>query len=118
MAITLNTLAYAMDTALTPNKVRYVGPSQSTAIKDRLDLGRTDPKPSGTERGYARHEVKRTKTVTCDDAVKRDVIITVSTSIPVGAADADIDALRDDVGDFVISADCGNLLKKGKVNGL
>jgi hypothetical protein len=43
--------------------------------------------------------------VTLDDGTKADAIITVSSSLPVGMAKADADALRDDMGDFAIGAD-------------
>lgn len=110
MSITLNTLAYAQDSFVTPNKVNYVGPSQNFTTKDLLSLGRTAPKPTATYAGNARSEVKRTKTVTLADGSKADAIITVSASFPVGMAQADVNSLRDDVGDFLISADAGTLM--------
>lgn len=113
MSITLNTVAYGQDVPLSPNKVPYVGPDNSYTAKDLLTLGRTAPKPTSTYAGNARYEVKRTKTVTLADSTTADIIVTTSFSIPVGAADADIDSLRDDVGDFLISADCGSLVKNG-----
>lgn len=111
MSVTLNTLAYSQDSFQTPNRVLYAGPSNTFQVKDHLVLSRTAPKPSGTFLGMARAQVKRVKTLTLDTGLKADAIITVDIAIPVGAANADIDALRDDVGDFMISADAGSLIK-------
>lgn len=110
MSITLNTLAYTQDPALNANLVPYIGPANTHTVKDQLVLGRTAPKPTSTFRGMARSSVKRAKTLTLDDGSKADAIINVSVSIPVGAATADVNALRDDVGDFLISADAGTLI--------
>lgn len=111
MSVTLNTLAYVQDSFQTPNRVAYAGPSQTFEKKDNLILARTAPKPSGTYRGMARAQVKRVKTVTLDDSSKADIIMTVDIAIPVGAAAADIDAVRDDVGDFLIGSEAGTLIK-------
>lgn len=109
MAITLNTLAYSQDSFVTGNKVKYVGPDNTFSVKDLLTLGRTEPKSTSTFAGVARAEAKRTKTVTLADGSEADAIVTISCSLPVGMAKADADALRDDVGDFAISADAETL---------
>lgn len=111
MAITLNTLAYNQDAAISANKVPYNGPSNTFAVKDILVLGRTPPKPTPTFAGVARTSTKRVKTATMPDGSKADGIIEVITSFPVGFPDATIDGMRDDVGDFLISADGGTLIK-------
>jgi hypothetical protein len=64
----------------------------------------------------ARSEVKRTKTVDLDDGSQADAIITVNVALPVGMAQADADSLRDDVGDFLISADAGTLVWNHDIN--
>jgi uncharacterized protein YkwD len=109
MSITLNTLVYNQDSFVSPSKVAYTGPDHSFTTKDLLTLARTAPKPTATFAGVARSEVKRTKTVTLADGSTADAIVTVSCSLPVGMTQADADALRDDVGDFTISADAGTL---------
>jgi len=109
MSITLNTVAFAQDSILTPNKVQYASDSNTFSSKDLLSLGRTAPKPTSTFRGVARSEFKRTQTVTLDDDSTYDAIITVSVSLPVGIVEADATALLDDVGDFLISADATTL---------
>jgi len=112
MSITLNTLAYSQDVPLTPNKVPYTGPDHTYTTKDLLVLGRVDPKPTATYAGNARYEVKRTKTVELngDSSDLADAIVTVSFSLPVGMSSTDVDALRDDVGDFLIGTECGTLV--------
>lgn len=107
--LTLNTLEYNQDAFVTPNKVRYTGPDADISNKDEIALARTAPKPTKDFRGVARSEMKRTKTVTLDDGSVADAIVIVQFNLPVGMAEADADALRDDVGDFAISAQ-GKLL--------
>lgn len=104
MAITLNTLSYDMDAWQNPNLVYYRGPSETSTVKDRLSLGRTAPKATALDAGVARSHLKRTKTVDIGGGVLKDIIIEVNVSVPVGAATASVDALRDDVGDLLISA--------------
>jgi hypothetical protein len=48
--------------------------------------------------------------VTIGTDLTADAIITVSCSLPVGMAQADVDALRNDVGDFLVSTEGGTLL--------
>lgn len=112
MSITLNTLAYSQDAFVTPNKVRYTGPAHTFQIKDLIDLGRTAPKPAGTFPGVGRTQTKFVETVTLADGSRHDNIIEVNSSFVVGTTDAAIDAMRDKVGDFLISADAGSLMKK------
>lgn len=112
MAITINTLAYNQDSQPTSDKVVYSGPSNNFSVKDLLTLGRTPPKPTSTFAGVARSLIKRTKTLTLADSTKADAIVELSVSLPVGAADADIDALVDDVADFAISAAGKDVIRK------
>lgn len=116
MSITLNTVAFDYDSQPTPNKCMYVSADNTFSEKDLLSLGRTTPKPTTTFRGMARSEVKRTKTVDLDDGSQADAIITVNVALPVGMAQADADSLRDDVGDFLISADAGTLVWNHDIN--
>jgi len=104
MSITLNTLVYNQDSFASPDRVVYVGPSHTYTLKDQIFLGRAAPKPTKDFRGVARAYFKRVKTLTLDDSTKADVIINVEVAVPVGAASADVDAVRDDVGDLIISA--------------
>lgn len=111
MSITLNTKSYDLDSNPTPDSARYVGPANTFAVKDILDLKRTMPKPTASSRGYYRTQVKFVKTYTLDDSTTDDVIITVDARIPVGVSDANNDLARDDVGDLLISTVAGDLYK-------
>lgn len=113
MAITLNTLSYNQDSWVNKDRLVYVGPSNTFQVKDTLTLGRTTPTASATYSGNARYQVKRVKSLTLTGALstKADAIVDVSISIPVGAANADIDALLDDVGDWLASADGKTMVK-------
>jgi len=105
MSITLNTLAYSQDTFLNPNKVAYTGPGHTYATSDLLTLGRVAPKPTASFAGVGRTEAKRTKTVTLADGSTAPVIVTLSVSAPVGAAEADIDGCVNDLCDFGLSSE-------------
>lgn len=115
MAITLNTLAYSQDSFVSPNKVLYVGPSNTFAVKDQLTLGRTAPRATKENAGWSKAEAVRTKTVTLADGSKADAIVKVNCSLPVGMAKADADSLRDDVGDLAIAAYGENLFWKATI---
>lgn len=104
MSITLNTKTYGVDTFLSPNKVRYNGPGEALGMKDRIDLGRTYPKPTADYAGNARSQMKFTATLTDGTDPVGDGIVDVKVQIPVGVASAEVDALLDDAGDFLISA--------------
>lgn len=104
MSITLNTLVYNQDASISANKVQYTGPLHSFQVKDLVTLGRTAPKATTLSDGKARSELKRTKTVNLTNGKTDDAIITVNVAYPVGMAEADADAIRDDIGDLIISA--------------
>lgn len=116
MTITVNTKAYAFDSNPTPDIGRHVGPAQTFEAKDYLDLARTAPKPTTTFRGVARARAKFVRTVTLDDNTKADAIVEVSCSLPVGMSEANIDSLRDDMGDLLISANGDDLFYKHDIS--
>lgn len=93
-----------------------MSPTHNALAKDILTLARTEPKPTADSDGKARSEVKRTKTVTLANGKKDVLIVYAGSSVPVGTAKADVDALRDDIGDFLISANGDNLMYKGTIN--
>lgn len=112
MPITVNTVAFTQDSFQTPNKVQYTSPSHNFSEKDMLTLARTAPKPTATYKGVGRFEVKRTKTVTVADGSQKDALVTLNVAFPVGISDADADALVDDVGDWIITAEGKGALRK------
>jgi len=111
MSITLNTKTYSFDTFVNPSKARYVGPAQTSVIKDQIFMAKTEPKVLDAT-GTARAQVKVVKTVLIGTTY-RDIIFDCSIAIPVGAANADVDSVRDDIGDLLISATAQNLANKG-----
>lgn len=117
MTITVNTKDYTFDTNPAPNIGRHKGPAHTYQAKDYLDLKRTDPKPTADFAGVARAGAKFVRTVTLADGSKGDAIIDVNVSLPVGMAEADIDSLRDDTGDFLLSPAADDLFVKQKING-
>lgn len=112
MTVTVNTKAYAFDTNVTPDVGRHTGPANTFEAKDYLDLRRTMPKKNGTFRGVARASAKFVKTVTLDDSTKADAIFEFTSSVPVGMSKANIDSIRDDLGDFLISTNGDDLVYK------
>lgn len=116
MTITVNTKAYAFDTNTTPDVGRHTGPAHTFETKDYLDLRRVAPKPNGDFRGVARASAKFVRTVTLDDSTKADAIVEVNASLPVGMSEANIDAIRDDMGDLLISSNGDDLFFKQKIS--
>lgn len=66
------------------------GPTNSATVKDTLTLRRQFPKPTKDSDGVSRPGVKIVKTLTLANGLKKDMIIDVPSSVPVGASDADI----------------------------
>lgn len=116
MTITVNTKAYAFDTNTTPDIGRHNGPGQNFQTKDYLDLRRTAPKANGDFLGVARSSAKFVRTVTLASGQKADAIAEVSFSIPVGMSKADVDSIRDDIGDLAISTSGDDLVYKHDIN--
>lgn len=116
MTVTVNTKAYAFDTNPTPESARLVGPAQTASAKDYLDLKRVAPKPTADFEGVSRATAKFVRTVTTSAGKKVDVLIEIHSSIPVGVVKADVDSIRDDAGDFLISSNGDDLLWKGKIS--
>lgn len=116
MSITLNTVVFNNDIALNSNKYQYLATDHTFEAVNKLTLARTDPKPTSTFRGVARAEAKRTQTVTLDDSTEAEAIVTVTCSLPVGMAAADIDAIRDDMGDFLLATECDELFTNQTIN--
>lgn len=116
MTITVNTKAYAFDTNPTSDRGRHVGPNSNFATKDYLDLARTAAKPTATFAGVARSSAKFVRTVTLADGTKADAIAEASFSVPVGMAEADVDSLRDDLGDLLIAQNGDDLVWKHDIN--
>lgn len=116
MTITVNTKAYAFDTNTTPDKGKHTGPANTFDVKDYLELSRVSAKPTATFAGVARSSAKFTRTVTLADGSTATAIGEASFSIPVGMSETDVDSLRDDLGDFLISTNGDDLVFKHDIN--
>lgn len=116
MTVTVNTKAYAFDTNPTPDTGRHQGPSATFASKDHLDLKRVAPKPNGDFLGVARASAKFVRTVALSQGGEGEMIAEAHFSIPVGASEAAIDSIRDDLGDLLISQNGDDLVFKHDIN--
>lgn len=117
MSLSVNTKTYNLF-AVAPNLVGYSGPANTSSVKDRINIGRTAAKPTSTFSGVVRSDCKLTRTLTLTGALTPtgDGILEIKTSIPVGAAAADIDAFLDDMGAFLASATYKTIVKSSQVN--
>lgn len=117
MSLSVNTKTYAAD-SVGPNLVGYAGPAHTSSVKDKIALGRTVAKPTAAFSGVVRSEGKLTRTLTLTGALTptADGILEIRTSVPVGAASADIDAMLNDMGAFLASATYKDIVKKSAVN--
>jgi hypothetical protein len=114
----LNTRTYNTD-RVQPDSVSYAGPANSLTTKDTLEFKRVYPKPVTGFAGVARPQAKLTKTVTVTNgsvSESHDAIITISGSLPVGMAAADVDGLLADMASLLGSADGKSLFKALDIN--
>lgn len=118
MSLTVNAKSYVADAFSGPNLTVYAGPAQTLSIKDRIALGRTAAKPTSEFSGVVRASAKLTRTLTLTGALTSsgDAIFEMKTSIPVGAAGADIDTACADLGAWIASAEFKTALKESQVN--
>lgn len=117
MAI-LNTRTYSIDYT-EANAIRYVGPAHTFSTNDVMQLSRVAPKSGRNgDLGVARPEFKLTKSVVVNAVTgeRKDAILRLSGSLPVGMTAADIEALLADVAAFAASNDGKDLFKKLDIN--
>lgn len=115
MSVTLNTKLFsAFRTQADSNQL--AGPSNTASAKETLTLRRQFPKPSGTNLGVARPGIKFVKTLTLADGSKKDMILDLSSSVPVGAVDADVLLVWDDFYDFCGLQNAKDLVTKLQIN--
>jgi hypothetical protein len=117
MSLSVNAKTYAAD-SVGPNLVSYAGPAHTSSVDDKLSLGRTTAKPTTVFSGVVRSDGKLTRTLTLTGALTPNAkaILEIKTSIPVGAAAADIDSMLNDMGAFLASATYKDVVKKSAVN--
>lgn len=100
------------------NSIGYAGLAKTLSSKDDLVLKRTAPKPTSTFSGVSRTTSKLTRTMVLTGALQPlwDCILEVSAVIPVGAAAADVEAMRDDLAAFIATSEFLESLQSQKIS--
>lgn len=117
MSLTVNAKSYVRD-GLTQNYGLYTGPLKTMTVKDDIKVSRIKPTPVSTSSGVATSALKLTRTLTLTGAIEpaRDSITDISQRIPVGASSADIDAICNDLGAYIASAEYKTIVKAGRID--
>jgi hypothetical protein len=116
MSLTVNTLTYANDVARSPDIYRYLGPNNTYNVDDYIDLYRTAPKPTATFAGVTKGAAKLTRTVTDGTDPVGTGIIETSSSLPVEAARAELEAMIDDHATWLLTSAAKDLLIDREIN--
>lgn len=111
MTITLNTKAYEQDASIDANSMQYVGPNHTISTSDKLVLKRAVSGPNGDGVRYAKATARVSRHITVDGKQVQATCEAII-SVPVGSAKADVDSIRDDLGDLLISTVGDNLAWK------
>lgn len=117
MALTVNAKTFTAD-KIGPDAVGYLGPAHTMSVLDDIQLSRVAPKPTITFSGVGRSQAKLSRTFTLTGALTPNAtaICSISVSVPVGYAGADVDSLLNDMGSFLSSADFKTHVKNQKIN--
>jgi len=117
MAVTMNAKTYNADSHGV-NAEGYAGPAHTMTVKDYLRHIRTAPRPTATFSGVGKTSAKLTRTFTLTGALSPtwDGIFEFTTSVPVGAAGADVDTALNDLGSYIASAPYKLLVKNQQIN--
>lgn len=115
MSVTLNTVVFNSYRTL-PDSMTLASSLHTLSVTDTLQYSRVFPKPTKDNLGVARPRFKRVKTLTLADGSKKDAIIEVSGSIPVGASSSDILALLDDTADALAEQNSKDLFTALDIN--
>lgn len=117
MSLTFNTKTYTAD-SFASDQVGFIGAAKTVSIKDDLSLARQRPKASAVYSGNGRTRTKLTRTATLTGAItpSGDLLAEFNVQVPVGAAGADVDALLNDLGALISSADFKLYVKNQKIN--
>lgn len=113
MSLTVNTLTYENDTARTPDSFRYTGPSHTLSNRDYIDVKRVAPKPTADYAGQGKSAVKLTRDM--ESSVTAGTIVgggllDLSLSVPVESITADQEALINDLGTWLLTAEAKDVL--------
>jgi hypothetical protein len=116
MALTINAGTYNPDTQRSPDNFRYQGPAHTHTIKDYVDLKRTSPKITATSNGYAKGEVKLTRTLTDGTDSVGDGIVSISVSFPVDAQTSEKELMLTDLSVFLGTTSADDCLISHDIN--
>lgn len=117
MSLTVNAKTYTAD-SFQQNAVGYSGANKTVSVKDDIALRRTAPKATDVFSGVGRTSAKLTRTLALTGAktLTGDCICEIAVSVPVGYTAADVDAVLNDMGSFLSSADFKAHVKSLKVS--
>lgn len=107
MSLTLNTKVYTKSRVNGPDSLSYASTDNTLSVKDTLELKRVYPKPTATFDGVARPTIKLVKTQTINSEPV-DATLTLTGSLPVGMAAADITDLVTRMKDMLVEEIAGN----------
>lgn len=117
MAITVNTKSYTAN-KFNNNVVGYFGPNNSALAADKLSLSATESQGNATYSGDVRGAARFIRTATLTGALTPSgtAYLDILPKLPRGMASADIDALLNDAGSFLSSADGKTWIKSQKTS--
>ena len=115
MSLTINTKSYTSYRTQADSNL-LAGPTHDVSSKDTITLRRQFPKPTKDSLGVGHPGVKFVRTLALSDGTRKDMIVDVPSSVPVGAATADILSVLADVATFLASQDAKDLFTKLDIN--
>lgn len=117
MPLVINAKTYTAD-SIEKDAITYVGPASTVSVIDSMMLRRSRPKPTATNSGIAKAFVKAMQTVTLTGAVTPTSVVSanVDVAVPVGMADAAVDAFCTDLGSYIASANFKTQVKKQTIS--
>lgn len=113
-----NTRTYALDRYNNADSVSYAGTGHTPASKNQLTLSRTYPKPTKENEGVAKPYFKQVKTVVVNATTgeKKDLIVYVGGSVPVGTSSTDVNGCLADIAAWINTADAQSLFNSLDIN--
>lgn len=113
-----NTRTYNLDRVNNPDSNTYSGVGQTGGNKDQVTLARTYAKPvpgnAGVDKPY--FKVVKTVVVNATTGEKKDLILYVGGSVPVGTPGTDVDNGLADIAAWINTADAKSLFKSLDIN--
>lgn len=98
MSITVNTKVFNADIPVNRDTVPYIGPNHTLGVLDLIELSRVAPQETKEYSGTARSKVRSVRTLGLTNAKTLTANASVETrmNMPVGASQADVEALLAD----------------------